>query len=45
MVVRADAAFAKPELYEALEARGGSTPIRIPSVTNLEAGGRAVVRF
>jgi hypothetical protein len=31
VVVRVDAAFAKPELYEALEARGMRYAIRIPS--------------
>jgi hypothetical protein len=31
VVVRADAAFAKPELYEALEERGVKYAIRIPS--------------
>jgi len=36
MVVRADAGFAKPELYEALEARGVPYAIRIPSNDILE---------
>ncbi len=36
VVVRADAAFAKPELYEALEARGVKYAIRIPSNDTLE---------
>lgn len=36
MVVRADAAFAKPEIYEALEARGVNYAIRIPANENLE---------
>jgi hypothetical protein len=31
VVFRADAAFAKPELYEALEQRGVKYAIRIPS--------------
>jgi hypothetical protein len=34
---RADAAFAKPEIYEALEERGVSYVIRIPANRNLEA--------
>ncbi len=33
---RADAAFAKPEIYEALEERGVSYVIRIPANRNLE---------
>ena len=33
---RADAAFAKPEIYEALEERGVNYAIRIPSNDNLE---------
>ena len=33
---RADAAFAKPEIYEALEERGVKYAIRIPSNNNLE---------
>jgi Transposase DDE domain group 1 len=33
---RADAAFAKPEIYEALEKRGVNYAIRIPSNDNLE---------
>jgi hypothetical protein len=36
VVVRADAAFAKPELYEALEVRGVKYAIRIPSNDILE---------
>ena len=36
VVVRADAAFAKPELYEALEQRGVRYAIRIPSNDILE---------
>jgi hypothetical protein len=36
VVVRVDAAFAKPELYEALEARGVPYAIRIPSNDTLE---------
>ena len=36
VVVRADAGFAKPELYEALEARGVRYAIRIPSNDSLE---------
>ncbi len=36
VVVRADAAFAKPELYEALEKRGVQYAIRIPSNDTLE---------
>jgi DDE family transposase len=36
VVVRADAAFAKPELYEALETRGVKYAIRIPSNDILE---------
>jgi len=36
VVVRADAAFAKPEVYEALEARGVKYAIRIPSNDTLE---------
>jgi hypothetical protein len=36
VVVRADAAFAKPEIYEALEERGVSYAIRIPANENLE---------
>jgi hypothetical protein len=36
VVVRADAAFAKPELYEALEKRGVKYVIRIPSNDTLE---------
>jgi hypothetical protein len=33
---RADAAFAKPEIYEALETRGVPSAIRIPANKNLE---------
>jgi hypothetical protein len=33
---RADAAFAKPEIYEALEARGVKYVIRLPANANLE---------
>jgi hypothetical protein len=33
---RADAAFAKPEIYEALEARGVQYAIRLPANANLE---------
>ncbi len=36
VVVRADAAFAKPEVYEALEARGVQYAIRIPANDSLE---------
>src|ERR1039458_8852824 len=36
VVFRADAAFAKPELYEALEERGAKYAIRIPANGNLE---------
>jgi len=36
VVFRADAAFAKPEIYEALEERGVKYTIRIPSDENLE---------
>lgn len=35
-VFRADAAFAKPEIYEALEARGVNYAIRIPTNDSLE---------
>ena len=35
VVVRADAAFAKPEIYEALEERGVNYAIRIPANENL----------
>jgi hypothetical protein len=45
VVFRADAAFAKPEIYEALEERGVKYAIRIPSNDNLETDSRAVVRF
>ena len=36
MAFRADAAFAKPEIYEALEERGVNYAIRIPANENLE---------
>lgn len=36
VVVRADAAFAKPETHEALESRGVNYAIRIPANENLE---------
>jgi hypothetical protein len=36
VVVRADAAFAKPEIYEALEERGVNYAIGIPANENLE---------
>ena len=36
VVFRADAAFAKPEIYEALEERGVKYAIRIPANDNLE---------
>jgi len=36
VVFRADAAFAKPEIYEALEERGVKYAIRIPANENLE---------
>lgn len=36
VVFRADAAFAKPEVYEALEERGVKYAIRIPSNDSLE---------
>jgi len=42
VVVRADAAFAKPELYEALEKRGVKYAIRIPANDTLGAGRRGV---
>src|SRR5712692_11788320 len=35
-VIRYDAAFAKPEIYEALEERGVKYAIRIPANENLE---------
>jgi hypothetical protein len=38
VVFRADAAFAKPEIYEALEQRGVKYAIRIPSNESLERG-------
>lgn len=36
VVVRADAAFAKPEIYEVLEERGVNYAIRIPANENLD---------
>jgi hypothetical protein len=36
LAFRADAAFAKPEIYEALEERGVTYAIRIPANENLE---------
>src|SRR5271166_4514821 len=36
VMFRADAAFAKPEIYEALESRGVKYAIRIPANENLE---------
>ena len=36
MVFRADAAFAKPELYEALEERDVKYAIRLPANDNLQ---------
>jgi DDE family transposase len=36
VVFRADAAFAKPEIYEALESRGVKYAIRLPANNNLE---------
>ena len=36
VVVRADAAFAKPKIYEVLEERGVNYAIRIPANENLE---------
>jgi hypothetical protein len=36
VVFRADAAFAKPEVREALEARGVKYAIRIPAIESLE---------
>ncbi len=36
LAFRADAAFAKPEIYEALEKRGVKYAIRIPANENLE---------
>src|ERR1017187_504669 len=35
VVFRADAAFAKPEIYEAMEERGGKDAIRLPANDNL----------
>ena len=43
VVVRADAAFAKPEIYEALETRGVQYAIRIPANKNLEGDRRCPV--
>jgi hypothetical protein len=40
---RADAAFAKPDLYEALEARGVDYAIRIPANRNLELAIEAIL--
>ena len=36
MVFRADAAFAKPEIYEALEERGVKYAIRLPANDSLQ---------
>ena len=36
LVFRADAAFAKPEIYEALEERGVEYAIRLPANAGLE---------
>jgi len=36
VVFRADAAFAKPEIYDALEERGVKYAIRIPANNSLE---------
>ncbi len=36
MVFRADAALAKPEIYEAFEARGVTYAIRLPANNSLE---------
>jgi hypothetical protein len=36
VVVRADAAFAKPDIYEVLEERRVNYAIRIPANENLE---------
>jgi hypothetical protein len=38
VTLRADAAFANPEIYEALEERGVDYAIRIPANKNLELG-------
>ena len=43
MVLRADAAFAKPELYEALEARHVKYAIRLPANDTLERNIREVL--
>jgi len=43
MAFRADAAFAKPEIYEALESRGVKYAIRIPANENLERSGRKLI--
>ena len=40
---RADAAFAKPEIYEARESRGVKYAIRIPANENLERSGRKLI--
>ena len=40
---RADAAFARPEIYEALEARGVGYAIRIPANKNLELAIEAIL--
>jgi hypothetical protein len=41
VVFRADAAFAKPEIYEVLEERGVKYAIRIPANDSLERDIRA----
>ena len=43
VVFRADAAFAKPEIYDALEERDVKYAIRIPANDSLERGHRGVV--
>ena len=45
VVFRADAAFAKPEIYEALEERGVKYAIRIPANDSLERGIAAGLRL
>jgi len=40
IALRTDAAFAKPEIYEALEARGVKYAIRIPANENRECAKR-----
>ena len=40
---RADAAFAKPEIYEALESQGAKYAISIPANENLERSGRKLI--